>query len=82
MKMNAMKKHILPILLFIQTAIAPLAAFALAGESAGVERYAIFVGSNNGGKKNQKLLYAGTDAIAFQKTMAATSPLRHSRASR
>ena len=70
MKMNAMKKHILPILLFIQTAIAPLAAFALAGESAGVERYAIFVGSNNGGKKNQKLLYAGTDAIAFQKTMA------------
>ena len=36
----------------------------------GVERYAIFVGSNVGGKDNQRLLYAGTDAIAFQKTMS------------
>lgn len=40
------------------------------GESSGVERYAIFVGSNDGGKKNQRLLYAGTDAIAFKKTMS------------
>lgn len=36
----------------------------------GVERYAIFVGSNVGGKDNQRLLYAGTDAIAFHKTMS------------
>ncbi|MBO4404488.1 MAG: caspase family protein [Treponema sp.] len=39
-------------------------------ESSGVERYAIFVGSNEGGKNNQRLMYAGTDAIAFQKTMS------------
>lgn len=35
----------------------------------GVDRYAIFVGSNIGGENNQRLLYAGTDAISFQKTM-------------
>lgn len=39
-------------------------------ENSGVERYAIFVGSNVGGEKNQRLMYAGTDAIAFQKTMS------------
>ena len=39
-------------------------------ESAGVERYAIFIGSNEGGETNQRLMYAGTDAIAFRKTMS------------
>lgn len=38
-------------------------------ESSGVERYAIFVGSNEGGSNTQRLLYAGSDAMAFQKTM-------------
>lgn len=38
--------------------------------ASGVERYAIFIGSNNGGKEHQRLLYAGTDAIAFKKTMS------------
>ncbi|MCR5614368.1 LA_2272 family surface repeat-containing protein [Treponema sp.] len=37
---------------------------------AGVERYAIYIGSNVGGKNNARLLYAGTDAMSFQKTMA------------
>lgn len=36
----------------------------------GVERYAIYIGSNYGGKGREKLLYAGSDAMSFQKTMA------------
>lgn len=36
----------------------------------GIERYAIYIGSNFGGKNNDRLLYADTDAISFQKTMA------------
>lgn len=35
----------------------------------GVERYAVYIGSNFGGKNNERLLYAGTDAMSFQKTM-------------
>ncbi len=38
-------------------------------ESFGVDRYAIYIGSNNGGREHQQLMYAGSDAIAFQKTM-------------
>lgn len=38
-------------------------------EVSGVERYAIYIGSNYGGKGKDKLLYAGTDAQSFQKTM-------------
>ena len=63
-----MKKFIL----FVMIAFVPFVVFAQSNENAtsGVERYAIFVGSNNGGKDNQRLLYAGTDAIAFKKTMS------------
>ncbi|MBB5217856.1 caspase family protein [Treponema rectale] len=43
---------------------------AAGGESGGVDRYAVFIGCNSAGKNYQKLLYAGTDAMAFQKTMA------------
>ncbi len=39
--------------------------------SGGVDRYAVFVGANNGGKNHQKLLYAASDAVAFQKTMTS-----------
>ncbi len=61
--------------LLILTAIAANVFFPsfsqnLNAEGGGVERYAVFVGSNNGGKNNQRLLYAGADAIAFQKTMS------------
>ncbi|MCR5045936.1 MAG: caspase family protein, partial [Treponema sp.] len=38
-------------------------------ESAGVERYGLYIGSNDGGKSHQRLLYAGSDAISFQKIM-------------
>ena len=63
-----MKKFIL----FVMIAFVPFVVFAQSNENAtsGVERYAIFVGSNNGGKDHQRLLYAGTDAIAFKKTMS------------
>ena len=37
--------------------------------SNGVDRYAIFIGSNKGGKGREQLLYAGSDAQNFQKTM-------------
>ena len=37
--------------------------------SAGVERYGLYIGSNDGGKGQQHLLYAGSDAVAFQKIM-------------
>ena len=50
--------------------VLPASLFAQNDEERGVERYAIFVGSHNGGKNNQRLLYAGSDAISFQKTMA------------
>lgn len=58
--------------LFVMIAFVPFVVFAQSNENAtsGVERYAIFVGSNNGGKEHQRLLYAGTDAIAFKKTMS------------
>lgn len=35
----------------------------------GVVRYAIYVGANDGGKGREKLLYAGSDAQSFKKTM-------------
>ncbi len=46
-------------------------------EAASVERYAIYIGSNIGGN-NRQLLYAGTDAMAFQKTMADIGGIRKS----
>ena len=38
--------------------------------SAGVDRYAIYIGCNDGGKERDRLLYAGSDAQNFQKIMA------------
>ncbi|MBQ5571194.1 MAG: caspase family protein [Treponema sp.] len=59
------------IFFFVMIAFAPLAIFAQnKSGSSGVERYAVFIGSNSGGKNNQRLLYAGSDAISFQKTMS------------
>ena len=46
-------------------------AFAATEENAsGVDRYAIYIGSNKGGKGREKLLYAGSDAQNFQKAMS------------
>ena len=38
--------------------------------SAGVDRYAIYIGCNDGGKERDRLLYAGSDAQSFQKIMS------------
>ena len=46
-------------------------------DAASVERYAIYIGSNIGGN-NRQLLYAGTDAMAFQNTMADIGGIRKS----
>ena len=47
------------------------AATASADENtSGVDRYAIYIGSNKGGKGREQLLYAGSDAQNFQKAMS------------
>ena len=38
--------------------------------TSGVDRYAIYIGSNKGGKGREQLLYAGSDAQNFQKAMS------------
>ena len=61
-------------LIFLSTilfCIAPIFAATSANEeTSGVERYAIYIGSNKGGKNREQLLYAGSDAMNFQKTMS------------
>ena len=45
--------------------------FAATDDNAsGVDRYAIYIGSNKGGKGREQLLYAGSDAQNFKKAMA------------
>ena len=58
--------------IFISIALLCLTqAFAATEEStSGVDRYAIFIGSNKGGKGREQLLYAGSDALNFQKAMS------------
>jgi len=36
----------------------------------GVDRYAIYIGANDGGKGRERLLYAGSDALSFKTAMA------------
>ena len=46
-------------------------AFAATDDNAsGVDRYAIYIGSNKGGKGREQLLYAGSDAQNFKKAMS------------
>ncbi len=46
-----------------------------------VERFALYVGCNNGGKTREQLMYAGSDASKFQKTMTELGgiPQSHSK---
>ena len=55
---------------FILFSISPLFAANSDENASGVDRYAIFIGSNKGGKGREQLLYAGSDALNFQKTMS------------
>ena len=45
------------------------AGFGSTENTNGVDRYAVFIGSNKGGQGREQLLYAGSDAQNFQKTM-------------
>ncbi len=45
------------------------AGFGSTENTNGVDRYAVFIGSNKGGQGREQLLYAGSDAQSFQKTM-------------
>ena len=55
----------------ITCCLSPIFAATASDEnSSGVDRYAIFIGSNKGGKGRETLLYAGSDAQNFQKTMS------------
>ena len=56
----------------IACCLSPVFAATTASDenSSGVDRYAIFIGSNKGGKGRETLLYAGSDAQNFQKTMS------------
>ncbi|MBE6353629.1 caspase family protein [Treponema sp.] len=66
----SVKKGFLIILAVFLFPVVSYSQNAAGGESGGVDRYAVFIGCNSAGKNYQKLLYAGTDAMAFQKTMA------------
>ena len=59
-------------IIFISIALLCLSqAFAATEETtSGVDRYAIYIGSNKGGKGREQLLYAGSDAQNFQKAMS------------
>ena len=62
-------------LLFITiTLLCITQAFALTStaeeSTSGVDRYAIYIGSNKGGKGREQLLYAGSDTQNFQKAMS------------
>ncbi len=63
-----MKKILLALITLFTTF--QLFAAEEAGSSTGVDRYAIYIGCNDGGKERDKLLYASTDAQNFQKIMS------------
>ena len=51
--------------------------FASEKSEGAVERYAIYIGSNEGGN-NKRLMYAGTDAASFQNIMSDIGGIRKS----
>ncbi|WP_022933115.1 caspase family protein [Treponema bryantii] len=60
-------------LIFITVALlslSPIFAAAADDNASGVDRYAVYIGSNKGGKGREELLYAGSDAQNFKKAMS------------
>jgi len=57
-------------IIFILAGFSQIFAASQTDNTNGVERYAIYIGSNKGGQGREKLLYAGSDAKNFQKTMS------------
>ena len=66
-----MKKLILITIALLSLSQAFAAATNTNNENtSGVDRYAVYIGSNKGGKGREQLLYAGSDALNFKKAMA------------
>ena len=66
-----MKKILALTSLLLSFSFSTLFAVTISDESvSGVDRYAIYIGSNYGGKSRERLLYAGTDAQSFKNAMA------------
>ncbi len=66
-----MKKILALTALLLTFSLSTLSAVTISDESvSGVDRYAIYIGSNYGGKSRERLLYAGTDAQSFKNAMA------------
>ncbi len=65
-----MKKSILIFSLLFTFSLSSLYSITDENTGAGVDRYAIYVGANYGGKSREKLLYAGSDARSLKKTMS------------
>ena len=63
-------KKLLCILITFFTAFQIFAASEDSESATGVDRYAIYIGCNDGGKERDKLLYASSDAQNFQKIMS------------
>ena len=65
-----MKKLILITIALLSLSQAFAATETAEGNASGVDRYAIYIGSNKGGKGREQLLYAGSDAQNFKKAMS------------
>ena len=65
-----MKKILVLTGALLSFSIVPLFAVNIEESISGVDRYAVYIGANYGGRNRERLLYAGSDAISFKKTMA------------
>jgi len=66
-----MKKIFALTSLLLLFSVSQIFAVTIADDTvSGVNRYAVYVGCNNGGKGREKLLYAGSDAQSFKVAMA------------
>lgn len=64
-------KKILSIFIISLFALTNIFAIAVSDDSvSGVERYALYIGANYGGRSRERLLYAQSDALSFKKTMS------------
>lgn len=64
-------KKILSIFIISLIALTNIFAIAVSDDSvSGVERYALYIGANYGGRSRERLLYAQSDALSFKKTMS------------
>lgn len=66
-----MKKILSFISVLFVYSLSQIFAVTVSDESvSGVDRYAIYIGSNYGGKSRERLLYAGSDALSFKNAMS------------